>query len=86
MTIASSYARALHDLVTSEPGKSRVYIKNLHDSLTKRGYVQLLPQIVSEYQKLEVAAARSVRYAAVTPEKERVRVLLGLYKRLVETK
>ncbi|HEY5259476.1 MAG TPA: hypothetical protein VIJ88_03095 [Candidatus Paceibacterota bacterium] len=86
MTIASSYARALYQLVASEPSKSNAYIKNLQGSLAKRGYIKLLPKIVSEYQRLEIQAERSAKYNAITPQKERVRVLLSLYKKLIETK
>lgn len=86
MTTASSYARALHELVAQDSSKSSVYIKNLRASLSKRGHLKLLPHIASEYQKLDVGQARAARHSQVTPEKERVRVLLGLYKKLIETK
>lgn len=86
MSIASSYARALYDLVRKDASKSGVYIKNVHASLARRGIAKLAPAIAREYRKLEVADERRQEYGAVTPEKERVRVLLGLYKKLVETK
>ena len=86
MSVASSYAKALHESVTEEPAKGALFIKNLRASLTKRGHLKLVPNIVSEYQKLEVGAERSTRHSKVTPEKERVRILLGLYRKLVETK
>ena len=86
MTIAASYARALHQLVSSNGSKGATYIANLRASLAKRGHLKLLPKIVSEYQKLEIAGARAARSSAVTPEKERTRMLLGLYKKLIETK
>lgn len=86
MTIAASYAKALHDLVTKDASNSAAYIKNLAASLQKRGHIKLMPAIVSEYQKLDIQAERSKQHSKVTPEKERTRVLLGLYKKLVETK
>jgi F0F1-type ATP synthase delta subunit len=86
MTIAASYARALYELVATDPGKSAAYLKNLRTSVTRRGHIKLLPKILSEYQKLDIGQERSTRYTAVTPEKERVRVLLGLYKKLIEAK
>ena len=91
MTIAASYARALYELVDKSDllGKSDLskrYIANLRASLAKRGHLKLAPAIASEYQKLELQKARSARHSRVTPEKERVRVLLELYKKLVETK
>ncbi len=85
MTVAASYARALHELVTKDSGKSAAYVKNLRASLRRRGHVKLLPKILSEYQKLDIAEERSARHSEVTPEKERVRILLGLYKKLIET-
>jgi len=86
MTIAASYARALYELVAQDPRKGSVYLKNLRASLTRRGHLKLLPNIVSEYQKLHIAKERAARNSAVTPEKERTRILLGLYKKLIETK
>jgi len=86
MTIAASYARALHQLVSTNPSKGSTYIANLRASLAKRGHLKLLPKIVSEYQKLDVGKERAARNSAVTPEKERTRILLGLYKKLIETK
>lgn len=83
MTIAASYARALHQLVVQNPGKSTMYLANLRTSLAKRGHLKLLPNIVSEYQKLDIADVRAAQNSAVTPEKERTRILLGLYKKLI---
>ncbi len=86
MSVASSYARALHELVAKDSAKASAYIKNLQASLAKRGSLKLLPVIASEYDKLEIAQQRRALRSSVTPEKERVRVLLSLYKKLVETK
>ena len=86
MSIASSYARALEELVAQNPAKGQSYIKNLRIGLAKRGHSKLLPRILSEYQKLSIEQERSIQHRAVTPEKERVRVLLGLYKKLIDAK
>ena len=83
MTVASSYARALFELMSKDPAKEAIYIKNVHASLQKRGHTKLALAIANEYHKLEVQQERSVHHSKVTPEKERVRVLLGLYKKLV---
>ncbi len=86
MSVASSYARALFEVVSADPTKAAVYIQNIKASLQSRGHLKLMPAIASEYQKLEIAAERRATHSRVTPEKERLRVLLGLYKKLVETK
>ena len=86
MTIATSYARALHSLVSEDSSKGPEYLQQLRSSLTKRGHIKLLPKIFSEYQKLTIQQERSAQHNNVSPEKERVRVLLGLYKKLIETK
>ncbi len=85
MTLAASYARALYELVLEDPSKATTFSAHLQSGLTKRGHLKLLPAIVREYEKLEVQEARSTLHSTVTPEKERVRVLLGLYKKLVDT-
>lgn len=86
MSVASSYARALHELVDKEPAKGALFIKNLRASLQKRGNLKLLPTIFNEYQKLEIGQERRTKHGQATPEKERVRVLLGLYQKLIESK
>jgi hypothetical protein len=86
MAIATSYAKALHELVSKDTNKGGEYLVNLRTSLEARGHVKLLTKILSEYQKLDIQKSRSDRNAVVTPEKEKVRVLLGLYKKLTEAK
>jgi len=81
MAIATSYAKALHQLM-DKSDLSKQYLANLRESLEKRGHLNLLPNILTEYQKLDIQKERSLRHNAVTPEKERVRVLLDLYKKL----
>lgn len=85
MSIQSSYARALFELVRTDSTKASTYTKNLKESLAKRGYLKLVPAIANEYRKLEIAAERRATHSKVTPEKERVRILLGLYKKLVDS-
>ncbi len=83
MTLATQYARALHQLVSEQPRSGSVYIKGLSEALAKRGHQKLLPQIMREYEKLAVMGERVERSRSVTPERERTRVLFELYKKLV---
>lgn len=77
--IAADYAKALYEL-----GGSAARLHKLKAVLKSRGHEALLPKIFAEYQKLELRAQRRARAAEVTPERERTRVLLELYKKLVE--
>jgi hypothetical protein len=85
MTLSADYARALHELVFREPAKGSEFIKNLREALKRRGHEKLLPRIFLDYQALEVREARSARHKEVTPEQERTRVLLELYRKLITT-
>lgn len=75
--IAADYAKALYQL------GDRANIKDLRDMLKRRGHEKLLPQIYAEYEKLQTAAKRLEMHKAVTPEKERTRILVDLYKKLI---
>lgn len=86
MTTAGAYARALQELVEKTPTRSKEFLKNLHTSLERRGHSKLLPQIVSEYQKLELQKKRSAENAKITPQMEQTRILLQLYQKLIEAK
>jgi hypothetical protein len=83
MTLATQYAKALHQLVAAEPTKGKTFIKNLHITLERRGHEKLLRQIMQEYEHLETAKERVAAAKAVTPERERTRVLFELYKKLI---
>lgn len=83
MMLAQSYARALYCLVSRDAGKGGEYLKNLSASLARRGHGKLLPRIFSEYQALELRDERSKLYNSTTPESERTRVLLELYRKLI---
>ncbi len=89
MNYASYYAHALFDLVTRGEGASeqqgKQYLDNLKQVLARRGHQSLLPNIFAEYQKLVQRRERSSEYAKITPERERTRTLLELYRRLVAT-
>jgi hypothetical protein len=83
MTTAAAYAKALYEL--DKKNFSKAYFTNLHKALESRGHGKLLPAILSEYEKLELAEARSKARSTITPESERNRTLLELYRRLVAT-
>ena len=82
MTLAQTYARALFDLVSSNSSKADEYLKNTSLALKRRGHEKLLPQIFSEYKTLELQKERTKIHNTITPEKERTRTLLELYRKL----
>ncbi len=83
MIIASQYARALFSLVQENPKTGKEFLAGLRAALKQRGHENLLPQIFAEYQKLETANTRATHAKAVTPERERTRILFELYKKLI---
>jgi len=80
MTLAAQYAKALYE---SEASEAR--LKNLRKVLVRRGHEKLLPRIFTEYERLVEKEERLAEYKKVTPEKERTRILLELYKKLVHS-
>lgn len=56
----------------------------VREVLRRRGHHKLARRILAEYEKLQVHRERSERQSAVTPERERTRVLLELYKKLTQ--
>ena len=84
MIIAAIYAKALRE-VSKENGNAKAIMANLENALKRRGHLKLLPAIVNEYQKLELAEQRSKARSTATPESERNRTLLELCRRLVST-
>lgn len=85
MTIEAQYAKALFDLVTQNPKRAADCLDGLKKTLTRKGHQKLLPRIFAEYTALLERAERSSRYSAASPEKERTRKLLELYRTLVAT-
>lgn len=83
--IATDYARALYAAAQDNSEKGTQLIKNLRALLARRGHSRLLPHILTEYEKLSLRDRRRERYARVTPEAERTRVLLDLYRTLIKT-
>lgn len=83
MTIATQYARALHQAVRSNPDQSRTYLANLRQALKRRGHEKLLPNILRAYEHLDASEARRKRLSVITPEMRRTRMLVELYKKLI---
>lgn len=77
---AADYAKALYE-VRATPE----HLKGLKQALTRRGHIKLLPHIFAEYQKLELKERRLKKQKEITPEQERTRILLELYRKLVST-
>ncbi len=85
MTLEATYARALFDAVQADASKGSEYLTNLKEALVRRGHQKLLHKIYSEYERLLLKEKRSKSYQTVTPEQERTRVLLELYRNLIQT-
>jgi hypothetical protein len=85
MTLSSDYARALYELTQKDTSRGSEYLKNLKDALKRRGHEKLLSKIFTDYESLTLKEKRSKAHRTVTREQERTRVLLELYKKLVET-
>jgi len=75
--IATDYAKALYQLQANARN-----LPALRALLKRRGHEKLLPRILSEYQKLALQEKRLQVHKKVTPEKERARILLELYRTL----
>ena len=84
MPIAVVYAKALREASRSD-ANPKTLLTNLHAALERRGHQKLLPAILTEYEKLELAEERSKKRSTITPESERNRTLLELYRRLVSS-
>ncbi|HEV8677239.1 MAG TPA: hypothetical protein VN701_00170 [Candidatus Paceibacterota bacterium] len=82
MSLAASYSRALFELVQKN-GERAEYIGNLKQALARRGHEKLLPDILSHYELLALKKERLSAHREVTPERERTRQLLELYKKLI---
>lgn len=76
--IATDYAKALYGL-----GATTARLESMYKVLKRRGHEKLLPQILREYEKLELGAKRLEAHKKVTPERERTRVLFDMYKHLI---
>lgn len=80
MRLEEMYARALFASHASEPKK---VLEHLEQALKRRGHEKLKPRILSEYRKLAAHGKRMEMHTSATPERERTRQLLELYRKLV---
>lgn len=85
MPTAAVYAKALREAFVKDASNAKKLLTNLRGALERRGHQKLLPAILTEYQKLELAEERSRVLATITPESERNRTLLELYRKLVSS-
>ena len=81
MNLATQYAKALH-----LAGGNTKHLKNLKDALKRHGHEKLLPNVYEEYKKLLTAQERLAMHKRSTPGKERTRILIELYQKLVATR
>jgi hypothetical protein len=84
MTTASAYARALFAAQQEHPEQGAKQLKNLKALLIRRGHASLLPRIYAEYKKLSLREERLESQKRVSPQAERTRVLLELYRTLIQ--
>jgi hypothetical protein len=84
MTLEEMYARALFGIDTEK--KPSEILRALKAALSKRGHASLLPRIFREYERLNLKQTRAQKYATLTKESERTRVLIELYKKLVNSR
>lgn len=75
--LARDYAQGLYEL-----GGKPEHLAPLIKVLERRGHSKLLPQILSEFQKLEEHDARLKKHKEETPEQAQTRILLELYRTL----
>ncbi|HVU80049.1 MAG TPA: hypothetical protein VHD37_01660 [Candidatus Paceibacterota bacterium] len=83
MKLEEMYAHALQG---TEASDSKKVLEALKATLRARGHEKLLPRIYSSYQKLVLGKARMEMHKRVTPERERTRTLLELYRKLVASR
>ncbi len=83
MTIEAQYAAALHALIEKEPAKAGEYLSSLKKTLERKGHQKLLGRIFAEYRRDIEKKKRFDSYREITPEHERTRTLLELYRTLI---
>lgn len=74
------YAQAIYD------AGSHASMARVREALQRRGHTKLMPQIYREYEKLLLHRDRLAAHQKVTPAQERTRVLLELYRKLINTR
>ena len=85
MKIAAKYAHLLYRIAAEHPEEAAEALQALVTMLKSRHLEKMLPQIYAEYQKLTLGGERRALHVAHTPRRERTRVLLELYRKLIAT-
>jgi len=85
MTIAAKYANLLYRTAAEHPKEAQGALQALVTMLKSRHLEKMLPAIYAEYQKLALHSERLAMHSESTPERERTRVLLELYRKLIAT-
>jgi len=85
MKIAAKYAHFLYRTAEEHPEEAAEALQALVTMLKSRHLEKMLPQIYAEYQKLTLGGERRALHVAHTPRRERTRVLLELYRKLIAT-
>jgi hypothetical protein len=83
MQTATQYAQALYELAEQKPAEAVAFLERLREILARRGHQRLLPRIYTEYEHLLQRKSRLELHRKVTPEQERTRQLVELYRRLI---
>ena len=82
MNYAPHYARALYELIRTSPERSKEYLQNLGQVLERRYHQKLFLRIMVEYEKVLLQEGRLAEQKRITPEQQRTRTLLELYRTL----
>ena len=85
MKIAAKYSHLLYRVAEEHPEEAAEALQALVAMLKERHLEKMLPQIYAEYQKLALGDERRALHMAHTPKRERTRVLLELYRKLIAT-
>ena len=86
MDNAQRYAQAIYNAQAEHTTAAQAFFARVREALARRGHEKLLPRIASEYEKLLLRDARREAHEEITPEGERARVLLQLYRKLVTSR
>ena len=88
MKLETQYAKGIYDITAAKRqsrNNAEQLILNIREVLAHRGHERLLPRIGIELEKLALQGERRALYQKTTPEIERTRILLQMYRRLVSS-
>jgi hypothetical protein len=81
-TLPEQYAQALYELGSANPQRTKEYLKNLEQVLERRGHQKLFPRILGYLKTIEEKRTREKKFKKFTPEDQRTRTLVELYRTL----